>query len=273
VYYLDRAVALSEAGLPVSVINPKSFHHFAKLKLAHIKTDRADAALLAEYAERMQPTLWVAPDRTRLALRDIGRQINRLTGDAVRAKNRLHALVSTRLSLPLLIEDETAAIASLDRRVNQLTETVLSLIARCPALCAQLRHLDAAVAVAQSSAIALLAELCVLPTTMKANQVSRYAGLDVRLQQSGSSVNQPARLSKAGNAYLRGSLFMPAMSAVTHDPRVRAFYLSLQSRGKKKIQAICAVMRKYLTGFWACPQHDQPFDSAKLFSPIHLKLA
>src|SRR5664279_722527 len=63
VYYLDLAVALAEADLPVSVINPKSFHHFAKLKLAQVKTDRADAALLAEYAERMQPTLWVPPER------------------------------------------------------------------------------------------------------------------------------------------------------------------------------------------------------------------
>ena len=85
VYYLDLAVALTEASLPVSVINPKSFHHFAKLKLAHVKTDRADAALLAEYAERIEPALWVAPDRARLGLRDIGRQISRLTRDCVRA--------------------------------------------------------------------------------------------------------------------------------------------------------------------------------------------
>src|SRR5690606_10796632 len=38
VYYLDLAVALYRAGLPVSVINPRSFHHFAKLKLSNSKT-------------------------------------------------------------------------------------------------------------------------------------------------------------------------------------------------------------------------------------------
>lgn len=273
VYYLDLAVALFEAGLPVSVINPKSFHHFAKLKLAHVKTDRADAALLAEYAERIEPALWVAPDRTRLGLRDIGRQISRLTRDGVRAKNRLHAMSSTRLTLPLLIKDEQAAIKALDKRINKLTEAALTLIAKSPELAGKLAHLDAAVGVGQASAIAILAELCVLPTTMKANQVSRYAGLDVRLAQSGTSVNQPARLSKAGNAYLRASLYMPALSAVAHDPRVKAFYESLQLRGKKKIQALCAVMRKYLTGFWACLQNNQPFDSTKLFSQIHVKIA
>lgn len=273
VYYLDLAVALTEAGLAVSVINPKSFHHFAKLKLAHVKTDRADAQLLAEYAERIEPALWSPPDRTCLALRDLGRQINRLTRDSVRAKNRLHALASTRLSLPLLIKDENAAVATLAKRIERLTRAALALIAGSPTLATQLNHLDCAVGLGKASAVAILAELCVLPTTMKANQVARYAGLDVRLDQSGTSVNAPARLSKAGNAYLRGALFMPAMSAAVHDPMVKAFYQSVQSRGKKKIQAICAVMHKYLTGLWTCLQNNQPFNSAKLFSQIHLKIA
>ncbi|MDP2141855.1 MAG: IS110 family transposase, partial [Gammaproteobacteria bacterium] len=37
------------------------------------------------------------------------------------------------------------------------------------------------------------------------------------------------------------------------------------------IQALCAVMRKYLTGLWACIKNDVPFDSSSLFSDIHLK--
>lgn len=62
-------------------------------------------------------------------------------------------------------------------------------------MAAQLAHLDAAVGVAQAASIAILAALCVLPTTMKANQVSRFAGLYVRLRRSGTSINQPATLA------------------------------------------------------------------------------
>ncbi|HEY9149167.1 MAG TPA: IS110 family transposase, partial [Gammaproteobacteria bacterium] len=36
-------------------------------------------------------------------------------------------------------------------------------------------------------------------------------------------------------------------------------------------QALCAVMRKYLTGLWACFKHSTPFDSARLFSDCHLR--
>ena len=64
---------------------------------------------------------------------------------------------------------------------------------------------------------------------------------------------------------------MPAMSAVQHDPRAKAFYDALVARGKKKIQALCAVMRKYLTGMWACIKNETAFDSSLLFSEEHIK--
>lgn len=273
IYYFDLAVALAQAGLPVSVINPKSFRHFAALKLTGTKTDGIDAALLAEYGERMAPRLWTPPEEACLALRDIGRQINRLIGTRTQAKNRLHALMATRHRVPLLIEDEREGIAWLDRRIDRLSQAALALIEDHAVLARHFAHLCAAKGIGTATALAVLAELMVLPAGLKASQVSRYAGLDVRLTQSGSSVNRPARLSKAGNAYLRAALYMPAMCAVRHDPRAKAFYETLVARGKKKIQAQCAVMRKYLTGLWACIQTDSAFDSSLLFSEEHMKNA
>lgn len=77
-----------------------------------------------------------------------------------------------------------------------------------------------------------------LPEHLKAPQVSRYAGLDVRLCQSGTSINRPARLSKVGNAYLRAALYMPAMSAIQHDQRAKAFYDAGGSRQKEDAGAM-----------------------------------
>lgn len=269
VYYLDLAQALFEAGLPVAVINPKSFKHFAQIKLRGSKTDALDAALLAEYAQRMTPGLWQPPAPQALALRDIGRQINRLTGARTQAKNRLHALQSKRATPALLIEDETQGIAALTQRIERLSKAAVALLAEQQDMGQAMDHLTAAKGIAQASALALLAELWTLPNHLKAKQVTRYAGLDVRLTQSGSSLDKPGRLSKAGNAYLRSALYMPALSAVRFDPHAKAFYQALIARGKKKKQALAAVMRKYLTGLWACLQTNTPFDSAKLFSNVH----
>ena len=270
IYYLDLAIELHAAGLPVSVINPKSSRNFAKLMLQHSKTDAIDAQLLAEYGERMTPRPWNPPSPAQLELRAIGRHLNRLVGHRTRAKNELHALKATQTSSLMLIEDEEEAISSFDKRIERFRKAGRDLIASCPTLQAQFEHMQAAPGMGEVSTLAALAEMTALPTFLKAPQVSRHAGLDVRLTQSGTSIDKPGRLSKCGNAYLRSSLFMPAMSAIRCDPLVKAFYEGLVARGKRKMQAICAVMRKYLTGLWACMQNGLPFDTAKLFSEKHL---
>ena len=80
-----------------------------------------------------------------------------------------------------------------------------------------------------------------------------------------------SRISKAGNAYLRSALFMPAMCAGNTDHNAKAFKEALVRRGKKKIQANVAIMRKYLTGLWAVYQSGEAFDSSKLFNIEHHK--
>ncbi len=70
-------------------------------------------------------------------------------------------------------------------------------------------------------------------------------------------MNKPPRLSKAGNAHLRKALFMPALSAARHEPHVNSYYTHSSKRGLKKIQAICAVMRKLLHAIHAMLKHRQ----------------
>lgn len=271
IYYLDLAIALVDAGFPVCVINPSSFKKFAELTLTQSKTDGIDAGLLAEFGERMTPRQWVAPTTEHLALKDLGRQISHLKNDNTRAKNRLHALKSKRMTAGVLVLDAEESIQYYDQRIKRLTDAALEIIEQDDELLLHLNNMQAAKGIAQTTAISILAEFCTLSRDMKAKQVSRHAGLDIKLSQSGTSVNGASRISKAGNAYLRSALYMPAMSAVRHDENVRAFRDALVGRGKKKIQANVAVMRKYLTGLWAVYQSGEPFDSAKLFSDIHKK--
>ncbi|UHC81301.1 IS110 family transposase [Pseudomonas sp. NIBR-H-19] len=273
IYYLDLAMELTAAGLPVSVINPKSFHNFAKLMLKNSKTDAIDAQLLAEYGERMSPRLWTPPTAVQLELRAIGRHINRLTCHRTRAKNELHALKATQTTLTMLIEDEEEAIEAFDKRIERFRLAGRALIDNCPTLSAQFGHMIAAPGMGEISVFAALAELTTLPVTLKSAQVSRHAGLDVRLTQSGTSIDKPGRISKGGNAYLRSAMYMPALTAIRCDSNVKAFYEALIGRGKRKMQAIVAVMRKYLTGLWACMRAGEDFNTAKLFSEKHLAKA
>jgi len=265
IYYLDAAMTLHAAGLRVSVINPRSAHNFARTVLENSKTDRIDAVLLARYGQCMSPKPWQPPRPQLLAVRDLGRRLNQLTNTKTAAQNRLHALTSKQCTDPLLIEDVKDEIQSLEQRIKRLAEAAQLRIGQDPELTRMSQILVGATGVAQTSAIKLIAELCLLDRSMSSKQVSRHAGLSVRLNESGSSQNKPGRLSKAGNAYLRAALFMPAMVLVQHDPIAQAHYQHLVNQGKKKIQALCAIQRKMLTGLWAAIKSDQPFSTEKLF--------
>ena len=54
------------------------------------------------------------------------------------------------------------------------------------------------------------------------------------------------RPSKAGNAHVRKALYFPAISAIRHNPLVRALYQRLRDAGKSSMAAIGAAMRKLL---------------------------
>ena len=264
VYHFAIAERLFDEGLPVSVINPKQSYHFAKTLLQRSKTDAIDAGLIAEYGQRMEPRKWTAPSRARREFREVARQLNRLTAELTAAKNRLHALKVGSQS-DFLIADEQDAIEMHERRIERIRKYATQCISTDEELTVHLENLTQAKGIGDITAVAVLGELCVLDKSLKTPQVARYAGLDVRENQSGSSLARPGRLSKAGNTYLRAALYMPALSAGKHDEPSKAFIQRLTERGKKPIQAQCALMRKMLTGIWACMKNNEPYDSTKLF--------
>lgn len=77
-----------------------------------------------------------------------------------------------------------------------------------------------------------------------AEQLAAYLGLVPVDWQSGSSIKGRPRMSKAGPAHLRKLLYMPAIVAAKHNPHVRALYERLLLRGKSKMSALGAAMRK-----------------------------
>ncbi len=102
---------------------------------------------------------------------------------------------------------------------------------------------------------------------MDVRQWVAYAGLDPRHHTSGSSVEKKPRISKAGNQHLRRALYMPALVAIVHEPHLCAFYQHLLARGKCKMQALVAVMRKLLHAIFGMFKHHQAFDGSKVYTP------
>ena len=67
-------------------------------------------------------------------------------------------------------------------------------------------------------------------------------------------------------AHIRRALFMPALVSVQWEPHIKAFYEHLLARGKTKMQANVAVMRKLLHAIHGMLDHDQDFIGEKFFA-------
>ena len=266
VYSMDLAVALHDADIRVMVLNPKASHHFAKVLLRHSKTDGVDADTLAQYAERMPYRPWARPSHEALALRVFARRLHALTRQKAAAKNQLHALSVAAGTPPAVRRDLQLAIAQLEERIAALTQEARTFIDAQATLSEPFVLLLTIKGIAQTSAIALLGELLLLPAGLTHKQWVKFAGLDPRHFQSGTSIEKRARISKSGNRYIRHALYMPALSAKAHDPHVKAFFEHLLANGKTPLQAVCAVMRKLLHAIHGMLRNNQPFDNTRFYA-------
>lgn len=267
VYHIDLAVVLHDAkSFGVMVVNPKAAKRYAEAIMTRTKTDAVDAAILAEYAERMPFIPWQRPNNALLAVRACARRLVALTKQRTQAKNQLHAWRATATTPAFIVEDVEQTIAQLDAQIARLRSNALALIAAEPPLSETLALLLSIKGIGEASAIQLMGELLVLPAGMTARQWVAMAGLDPRQHQSGSSVNKKSRISKVGNRYLRMALYMPALSAARHDHHVRGYYLHLiEDQGLRKIQAVCAVMRKLLHAIHGMFRSQTQFDNTRFY--------
>ena len=268
IYHLDLALALHKAKkIQVMVVNPKAAKHFSEALMSRTKTDLTDKDMLAEFAERMAFTPWCPPEDEIIAVRACSRRLAALTQQKAAAKNQLHALSATDSTPEFIIEDAQLSIEQIEKQIHTLKTKTLELIKQHELIYQTLRLLVSIKGIAETSAIQLIGELLVLPKDMSAKQWVAFAGLDVRHNQSGTSLNKKSRISKVGNRYVRHALYMPALSATRYEPNVKAYYLHLQNnRGLTKRQALCAVMRKLLHAIHGMLKTQSTFDGTRFYT-------
>jgi len=93
----------------------------------------------------------------------------------------------------------------------------------------------------------------------RAAQAGAFLGLAPLEYRSGTSVHRPPHLSKAGDARLRALLYLPAVCATRYNPDVKALYERLRARGKCKMSALGAAMRKLVHICFGVLKHQRPY--------------
>jgi transposase len=265
VYHLELALALHHhKRIEVMVVNPRAMRHHARARMQRGKTDPVDTGVILDYLKRMDFKPWTAPRQELLDLRCITRRIYQLNREIERESGRQHATAQTPSITAAINNDIQVNVRHLKARIKLLRAQALDIIRSDDRLRQMFQHLVSVRGIAQTSACNILAEIARLPDDMTAPQWVAYAGLDPVPFESGTKIKR-RRISKQGNRYLRAALYMPALVAIRHEPHIKAFYEKLLDRGKEKMQAIVAVMRKLLHAIWAMLKKSQDFDGQKFY--------
>jgi transposase len=254
-YEAALACTLAAAGQDVAVVNPRQARDFARAMGALAKSDRLDAAMLAELAavlaarEDLPRFLRAPAEGERLDLEALVQRRRQLLSMLLAERQRRAlARPAVRPSIDALIGALQAQIEEIDREMH----------AHVTAHHAELdRLLQSAKGIGPVASAAIIAELPELGRLGR-RQIAALVGVAPYARESG--VWRGRRRISGGRGQLRRTLYMATLTATRYNPVIRAFYERLLAAGKLKKVALVACMRKLLTILNAMVRHQRPFD-------------
>jgi transposase len=235
-YERALVLALHQAGVAVSVINPRQVRDFARACGRLAKTDAIDASVLRDYGEKLRPASAAPPVEGEAEFAEL-----------VRARQELVALLTAEINrreharLPALLKLSHARTKQLEKQLAQLDALLDTHVAARAELTAKAERLQQVAGVGRVSALTVLALLPELGRVRDA-QASALVGVAPLNHDSGQFHGQ--RHIHGGRAALRRVLYMAALAAIRHNTILKAFYLRLREHGKPAKVALTAVMRK-----------------------------
>jgi transposase len=257
-YHEGAALALADAGLVVSLVNPAQLRAFAQGLGVKTKTDKADSVVLARYGATQNPAPWQPPSASARRLKALLARRDAVADDLQRERNRQEANEFNPAS-DAVGESFAHSMAFLETELKRLEAMITAHIDDDPDLRGKKDLLETIPGVGPRVASHMTA-LFAGRTFERAEQLAAYLGLVPVQWESGSSVRGRPRMSKAGPAYLRKILYMPAVVARRCNPHVKALNDRMLAKGKSKMAAIGAAMRKLAHLCFGVVHSGKPYD-------------
>lgn len=231
--------ALWGAKIPVSRVNPRRTKAFAASLGLEAKTDAIDARMLRQYGERVQLPLTLEPTPAVKALQPLLDRRLQLTQMITAEKNRLQM---PRTS-PLTVKSIARIIKVMRQELTKLDTTIEAHISACPELSLKAAVLRAEKGVGAVLTMMILGKLPELGTISR-RKIASLVGVAPFDNQTGLS-DKP-RSIRAGRAAVRTILYMATVAALRSNPTIKQAYLQMLKRGKPRMVALVACMRRLL---------------------------
>jgi transposase len=242
----DVVAVLAAAKLPVAVVNPRCTRDFARSLGKLAKTDGIDAAVLAHYAETVEPAAQPVPDALSREVEALLTRRRQVIQTLVSERNRRSGLMLQRVTGP-----GKRVMASIKRSIEWLEKELASLdddlddTIKNSALWREkddlLRSVKGVGPIVSRTLLGYMPEL----GRLNRKQIAALAGVAPFNNDSGKRSGK--RSIWGGRSEVRAVLYMAAVTAARCNDVLSAFYRRLVAAGKPKKVALTAVMRKLLT--------------------------
>ena len=257
IYHEALAHALFKAGAQVSVVNPAQIKHYAKSLGTRSKTDKKDAQVIARFGGTQPLRLWQPEADEIRTLRALIARLEALEKDIQREKNRQEKAEITGTSDEVNASIQTV-LTQLEKEQRRIEGLINQHIDQNPKLKQDRQLLESIPGVGPVISRLMLAVLHSRDFD-SAPQCAAFLGLVPVQHESGRSVLGKPHLSKAGDAKIRAKLYMAAVVSIQHNPDIKIQYERLLKKGKVKMSALCAAMRKLVHICFGVLKHQKPY--------------
>jgi transposase len=260
VYHESFAYFLNDTGMTVSIVLPNKISNYMRTLELKTITDKTASEAIAQFGLERKLEQWYPPKDVFKKMRQLCRERDQLVQERTMIKNQLHAEQSEAKPYKKSITRIKKRIDLLNKQEKEILAEINDIIKEDEALRTTIILLCTLPGVGLLTAAIVLSETNGFDLIRNKKQLTRYAGLDVKDKQSGTSVKGKPKISKKGNRYLRKSLHLPALTAIRIDDRFKAIFVRLVSKHGIKMKAAVAVQRKLLEMMYTLYKNNKPYD-------------
>lgn len=239
-YEMEALLILRGRGFPVHRANTRKVKNFIRSLGNGAKSDNLDAKALALYGFERADRLEIFNPKSVLAksLYELSVRRNDLKQMLVAEKNRIQSPGANLIkkSCKKLIDFITAQIGEITEKINALISDNQELKQKKEIL----KSIPGIGDIVANDLLILLPEI----GSLNRRQIASLAGLAPRSNDSGTLKGY--RRTAPGRNIVKPILFIAAMAARNSKSNLRLYYESLIGRGKKKMVALVALMRKII---------------------------
>jgi transposase len=262
-YHYRLASYLHSKGFKVVVFNPYFVKHWVQSLGLRTRTDKIDARQIGLYALAKEARIkeWKPLSPLHSRARVIVSLLSGLSGLVKSAVNINHSISLVVGKSSDMLDAMSSVSGVCKKREKALEKELVDIVKK---LFPQQFRLLMTIPGLGSKTVCVFLVCCKgLNEFPGYRQLVSFIGLAPTVKESGTSVRGRGRISKTGNPYLRGLLFMCAMTAARVKGVCKNLYVRLVSKGKSKMLAMVAVMHRLVKIAFGVVQSNEPYKGGK----------